>query len=209
MASILKLDTLQTPSGTGNITSPNTIVSPGAVVQIVYASFPTTQTFQTTTWTDCGGVATFIPKASGSKFKVDFFINTNASDDTDASGTSNANPYCYAKLMRNVAGGAYAIANDAYAYSFADAHHLDISPYRITSTDSSGIGMRFRTRGCYRTLIDSPSYTLGNAINYKVQVRCAATDASQWFRTCQPEGFGSDNAYGGTPMYIVITEIAQ
>ncbi len=209
MASILKLDTLQTPSGTGVITSPNTIVSSGAVIQTVYASFPTSQTFQTASWVDCGGTAIFTPKATNSKFKVDFFINTNASDDTDASGANNANPYCYAKLVRSVAGASFNNADDTNSFSLSDAHHLDISPYRITSTDGSAQGMRYRTRGCYRTLIDAPSYVLGNTITYKIQVRTSDTSIGRWFRTCQPEGFGSDNLYGGTPTYIVITEIAQ
>lgn len=44
MASILKLDTLQTPSGTGVITSPNTIVSPGQIVQVVTSKTTTNGT---------------------------------------------------------------------------------------------------------------------------------------------------------------------
>jgi hypothetical protein len=69
MASILKLDTLQTPSGTGVITSPNTIVSPGSVIQVQQFSYA-----GTTSWTSTSPVGILqgivTPKSTNSRFLV-------------------------------------------------------------------------------------------------------------------------------------------
>jgi len=71
MASILKLDTLQTPSGSGVITSPNTIVSPGNVIQVVTNSIkPGSTSTTSSTLSNTGLSATITPKLSTSKILV-------------------------------------------------------------------------------------------------------------------------------------------
>lgn len=82
MASILKLDTLQTPSGTGVITSQNTIVSPGNVIQVVTLQQGTPiattsqMNYSTTTPSYSQGAeicsVSFIPKVATSKILFTF-----------------------------------------------------------------------------------------------------------------------------------------
>jgi len=75
MASILKLDTLQTPSGTGVITSPNTIVSPGTVIQVLHASkgdtLAATGAVGNNYWVPVTGLSiTITPKSATSKIII-------------------------------------------------------------------------------------------------------------------------------------------
>lgn len=74
MASILKLDTLQTPSGTGVITSLNTIASPGSVIQVQSVTDGTSFTISTSAtaqfYYTLGTAVTIISKVANSKFLV-------------------------------------------------------------------------------------------------------------------------------------------
>jgi len=70
MASILKLDTLQTPSGIGVITSPNKVVYPGAILQTVNAVTNTQFSTASTTYVSSGFTATITPIYSTSKILV-------------------------------------------------------------------------------------------------------------------------------------------
>jgi hypothetical protein len=75
MASILKLDTLQTPSGTGIITSPNTIVSPGATVGVQHWVDYTNINTSSTTFIDLYTM-TYTKKIANSALFGFFDINT-------------------------------------------------------------------------------------------------------------------------------------
>jgi hypothetical protein len=94
--SVLKLDQIQSRTG-GNITSPNTIISPGNVIQVVKTQLGvqgTTSsaanvnssyalTFTTTTWTDTSLLSlTITPKASNSLMMLylSIFVNQDSSD---------------------------------------------------------------------------------------------------------------------------------
>lgn len=70
MASILKLDTLQTPSGTGVITSPNKIVYPGAILQTVNATTNTQYSTTSSSYVTSGFSVTITPLYSTSKLLV-------------------------------------------------------------------------------------------------------------------------------------------
>ena len=70
MASILKLDTVQTPSGTGVITSPNKFVYPGSILQIVNAVSNTQYSTTSTSYVTSGFSATITPMYSTSKILV-------------------------------------------------------------------------------------------------------------------------------------------
>ena len=87
MASILKLDTLQTPSGTGVITSSNTIVSPGNVLQVQNAFDTTQYTYNTgspsqTVFYDIPGlVITITPKSTTSRFYLSAHVSVSQAQD--------------------------------------------------------------------------------------------------------------------------------
>lgn len=74
MASILKLDTIQTQSGTGVITSPNKIVYPGALLQVVQAidSTSTQITTSSSTPVSSGLVLNITPTQTTSKIHLTF-----------------------------------------------------------------------------------------------------------------------------------------
>jgi hypothetical protein len=73
MASILKLDTLQTSSGTGVITSPNTIVSPGNVIQVITTTSTSTFTSSVSgAWVSTGLSVSYTPKLATSRILIQF-----------------------------------------------------------------------------------------------------------------------------------------
>lgn len=74
MAAILKLDTIQTSSGTGVITSPNKIVYPGALLQVVQAIDSTSTIISTSSSTPvtAGLTLNITPTQTTSKIHLTF-----------------------------------------------------------------------------------------------------------------------------------------
>ena len=134
------------------------------IVQVQKTFKGTRYTTSSTSWTDISGLNVSItPKFANSKIIITCTMG--------ACGTNrnNLDHGPALQCLRNIAGGGYGIGSGMVG-------------------DSDGSRTRFTMRGAgwaYNhdhmpggvgfTLIDDPSYSVGNALNYKVQVMCQSS----------------------------------
>ena len=137
-----------------------TNVSAGKVLQIVQeynSSFPRLQT-TSTTFTSSDFKVTITPTAANSKILVDFrFISNN-------NGLAHD---CYMTIRRSIAGGSFTddwIVNGSQSNT-NDNRYLTRN-YGSHSRNEISTSMQY---------LDSPSYTLGQAIEYKMYARSGSS----------------------------------
>ncbi len=147
MASTLKIDTVTTPDGTGNITFNRPINAAqggvGVVLQVLQTTKTDTATSTNTSYTDISGLSQAItPSATNSKVLV--IVNVNMSQATANSSIR------------------WQIVRDSTAIAIGDA---DGSRTRATSNCNNGVGDE--SNSMTMMWLDSPSST--SALTYKVQ----------------------------------------
>ena len=137
-----------------------TNVSAGKVLQVVQeydSSFPRAQT-NSTTFVATTFKVTITPTAANSKILVDFrYISNNNGQGYD----------CYMGIRRSIAGGTFTddwIVNGSQSNT-NDNRYLTRN-YGSNSRNEISTSMQF---------LDSPSYTLGNAIEYKMYARSGSS----------------------------------
>ena len=131
-----------------------TNVSAGKVLQVVQeynSSFPRLQT-NSTTFVASDFKVTITPTAANSKILVDFrYISNNNGQGQD----------CYMTIRRSINGGSFDEFTPAGSSLASGNKHLTRN-YGSHSRNEISTSMQF---------LDSPSYTLGNAIDYKIYAR--------------------------------------
>ena len=147
------------------------------------------------------------PKAAGSKFLFQGTYPVGTSDDEGSAG--NKNPYYYGIFQRSVAGGSYANCDNRGTSSQGGfSAHIELAPNRTgdNSTDYLS-GNRYRNEHKATQFFDTPSYTLGQTINYKLTVTHKGGETFVQFG--EPAGYGADDNYQMQPYGTTIWEIAQ
>ena len=148
----------------------------GKFLQVVEASYATAVTIQGAT-SATGLTATITPTKAGSKI----FVIANQSGQYRV----NSDPSCVINiyLQRNVAGGSY--SDIIYQMYLGGSFPTNRRSNRMTTL----------------TKLDSPSYTLGQAIGYQVQ---AGTYTSNYGLQYNAQQHGTDN-----PSYLQLVEISS
>tara|TARA_B100000902_G_C27160856_1_gene838663 strand:- start:67 stop:663 length:597 start_codon:yes stop_codon:yes gene_type:complete len=172
----------------------------GHIIQVKHAINAQIITVSASGWTDIL-TNTMTPLGTNSNFLIRANIATNASDDSDLSGS---NAYPLGKFVRSVASGSYSDADNLHSYNVTVPHHFDPAPYRPGSSGGEAGGMRYRTRHSSVLVEDNPTYTLGNTIAYKLQINL---NGQADIQIGCPEGYGGDVAYGGMPVQLTVYEI--
>lgn len=153
---------------------------------------------------------TITPNSPGSKFLIMINIPVNTSDDSDAAA-ANANPYRYGRILRSVAGGSYNVAdNMGVTQQGGQDSHIELSPNRVsagTGDDYASQGGRYRMEHKASQVTDTPSYTMGQSIEYKLTLY--HTGGTAFFQAGEPQGFASDDNYPCMPWGFTIMEIMQ
>ena len=146
------------------------------------------------------------PKAAGSTFLLQGTYPIGTSDD-EASG--NTNSYYYGIYQRSVAGGSYANCNNRGTSSQGGASaHIELAPNRTgDNTTDHWSGNRYRNEHKSTQFFDTPSYTLGQTINYKLTV--THKGGGTYLQFGEPPGYSSDDNYQLQPYGTTIWEIAQ
>jgi hypothetical protein len=126
----------------------------GKLLQVVSHQLPSTFTSTSTSHTDVTGYSKAItPTAASSKIKVTF------SFDADIDNTTN-----------NTSVGIFIVARQIASGSFSDIAGI------ILGANSVGQGNYYTSSAVI--YLDSPSYTLGNAITYKMHVQLLSSGAT-------------------------------
>mgnify|MGYP001421022026 CR=1 FL=1 len=147
-----------------------------------------------------------IPKAAGSKFLLQGTYPIGTSDD-EASG--NTNSYYYGIYQRSVAGNTHANCDNVGTSSQGGASaHIELAPNRTgDNTTDHWSGNRYRNEHKSTQFFDTPTYTLGNTINYKLTV--THKGGSTYLQFGEPPGYSTDDNYQMQPYGTTIWEIAQ
>jgi len=156
MASILKLDTLQTPSGTGVITSQNKIVYPGAVLQIAQNDYMTWTSSTSSSLIPTGLQCSITPILSTSKIVV--LINVNGMYNSSTSNTVLFSLYRNGSSIASLDGS---YSNNVVNYGGSCSYQYFDSPastttqtYALYFRSSSGVNM-----GINNYTVSNPSTT--------------------------------------------------
>ena len=204
-------DAIPRTGHTGTIDfSDATFVPPaGTVVQVKEALTTTVQTFNT------GGVAisgtnlSITPKQAGSKFKIEVHVPVNSSDDSDAQGSAS-NPYYGIKFQRDV-GQTGTFSDCDYLGTDTTGRnnvHMEASARRAGTGTAYSVGARYRMDHKYGAIVDEPTYTLGQTIDFRLYLISTTTE-SRFIQLGGPHGYGSDDNYFNFPYGMIVTEIAQ
>ena len=184
------------------------IVAPGQVLQCVSMHLTTriTMNHGSNTTADLHNVD-IIPKAAGSKFLLQGTYPVGTSDDEGTAGNKNA--YYFGTYQRSVAGGSYANCDNlGTSAQGGNSSHIELAPNRTgdNSTDYWS-GNRYRNEHKATQFFDTPSYTLGQTINYKLTV--THKGGQTYVQFGEPAGYGADDNYQLQPYGTTIWEIAQ
>lgn len=183
------------------------IIANGLSIQSVEALTSTIQEFADGDFQVISG--NIIPKGPASKFKIDIICPTNTSDDaTAANGPSN--PYLGFRIRRRI-NNAGSFVNADYIGTARTPSHLDASPQRAgaSSTNNFNGGARYRMTHKTNTIIDSPSYNLGDTITYQLLVHRRGDGFMGWVTMGAPKGLGNDRNYFNFSYGLIVTEISQ
>ena len=148
------------------------------------------------------------PKAAGSTFLLQGTYPVSTSDDE---GGGIVNAYYHGTYQRSVAGGSYANCDNRGGTSSQGGAsvHIELSPNR--TGDNSTIdylgGNRYRCEHKSTQFFDTPSYTLGQVINFKLTV--VHGGGSSYVQFGEPPGYSADDNYQLQPYGTTIWEIAQ
>ena len=149
------------------------------------------------------GYARITPRKAGSKILFTMFFPVSSSD---AEGGSNVNPYYWGYLKRSINGGSFSNADFLGQDNSQGGPntHIELSPMGINSGDNT-TRWRYRLLSKISTVLDSPSYTLGNYIDYYLEV----DPEGGVIQFGQPLGYNTDDNYGAQPYGFIMYEIAQ
>ena len=149
---------------------------------------------------------TVTPKAAGSKFLLQGIYPVATSDDE---GGGNMNAYYYGIYQRSVAGGSYANCDNTGTSSQGGfSAHIEFSPDRTgNNTVDYFSGRRYRTQTKATQFFDTPSYSLGQSITFKLTVTHKA--GSTYVQFGEPAGYGDDDNYQLQPYGTTIWEVGQ
>ena len=149
---------------------------------------------------------TVTPKAAGSKFLLQGIYPVATSDD-EASG--NVNAYYYGIFQRSVAGGSYANCDNTGTSSQGGfSAHIELSPDRTGNNTVDYLsGRRYRMATKATQFFDTPSYSLGQSIVYKLTV--THKSGSSYVQFEEPAGHGTDDNYQLQPYGTTIWEVGQ
>tara|TARA_Y100001954_G_C15540470_1_gene468740 strand:- start:59 stop:721 length:663 start_codon:yes stop_codon:yes gene_type:complete len=201
-------NTISVASGHKISGAAGSIVAPGQIVQCVSMHLTTriTMNHGSNTTADLHNVD-IIPKAAGSKFLLQGTYPVGTSDDEGSAGLKN--PYYYGIFQRSVAGGSYANCNNTGTSSQGGASvHIELSPNRTGDNTVDYLqGNRYRNEHKATQFFDTPSYTLGQTINYKLTVTHKGGETFVQFG--EPAGYSTDDNYQLQPYGTTIWEIAQ
>ena len=149
------------------------------------------------------GYARITPRKAGSKILFTMFFPVSSSD---AEGGSNVNPYYWGYLKRSINGGSFSNADFLGQDNSQGGPntHIELSPMGISTSDNT-TRWRYRTLFKGSTVLDSPSYTLGNYIDYYLEV----DHIGGVIQFGQPLGYNTDDGYAAQPYGFIMYEIAQ
>ena len=143
---------------TGNATVLTTDTNVGKVLQVIQSPAVTTRTaINSTTYIDSGHSVTITPTAANSKILVTFTGQVN---------TNGVNQRAFIDLYRSINGGTFGGLAPCGVNGGGTGASNGAGFFGSIRADSS----RMQTP-THRQFLDSPSYTLGNAIVYKLYGR--------------------------------------
>lgn len=179
----------------------------GGILQCVamHLTTRTTMNHGSNTTVDFHNV-TITPKAAGSKFLLQGIYPVNTSDDE---GGGIVNAYYYGIYQRSVAGGSYANCDNTGTSSQGGfSAHIELSPPRTgDNTTDYWSGNRYRMATKATQFFDTPSYSLGQSIVYKLTV--THKGGGSYMQFGEPAGHGTDDNYQLQPYGTTIWEIGQ
>ena len=194
-------------SNTINVASGHVLKQPGMILQCVsmHLNTRTTMNHGSNSTVDFHNIDV-TPKAAGSTFLLQGTYPISTSDD-EAGG--NTNSYYYGTYQRSVAGGSYANCDNRGTSSQGGASaHIELAPNRTgNNTVDYFSGNRYRCEHKSTQFFDTPTYTLGNTINYKLTV--THKGGGTYVQFGEPPGHGTDDNYQLQPYGTTIWEIAQ
>lgn len=149
---------------------------------------------------------TITPQKAGSTFLISGNFPINTSDDSDAHG-ANVNAYYYGYFQRKVGAGSYADADNLGATSQGGSNcHIELSPNRTgNGSDDYHVGERYRMEHKQTQFLDTPTYTLGDVLTYRMRIGILT---GNFIQIGEPHGSGTDDNYPCQPWGFIITEIA-
>nr|BAR31033.1 endo-N-actetylneuraminidase [uncultured Mediterranean phage uvMED] len=163
------------------------VTGAGKIIQIVNTTTQTEAETSGTTFLDTNLTASITPTAASSKILIT--ISQQLSINTSDSGSGGG-----LNILRKIANGSFSII-EASPSNFTGPFSYFISQGGATTTN-----YHFRHN---MTHVDSPTYTLGNAITYKTQMRLYAVGTSAVLRA------QNDAANNDAPTsHIVLMEVA-
>jgi len=178
------------------------LVQEGAIIQTVEGYNDVPQVF-TGTADVAGCNVTITPKSHGARFKIRYFMPTHANSQIQG---SNQNPYWGMRIYRRVNGGTWVLADMLGTDTSGNRlTHAEVSPYRnADGVNDHRQGVRYRSKNCTGTIIDKPDYTVGDTVEWKLQIHNgndavyigpAHHNSNSYFS--QPYGMTIDEISGG------------
>ena len=151
------------------------------------------------------GYARITPHKASSKIFIQIICACGGTDDEGGGGY---NPYYHGFMKRSINGGSFSNADFLGQDNSQGGvnSHIELSPMGVNSGDNT-TRWRYRTLHRASMVIDSPSYTLGQYIDYYLE--CTFKGGSQYIQLGQPPGSGTDDAYAAQPWGFLMYEIAQ
>lgn len=151
------------------------------------------------------GYARITPHKAGSKIFIQIICPCGGTDDEGGAGY---NPYHYGLMKRSVNGGSFSNADFLGQDNNQGGHnsHIELSPMGVSSSDNT-TRWRYRTLLRASMLIDSPSYILGQYIDYYLE--CHHHGGTNYIQFGQSPGYITDDAYSAQPWGFLMYEIAQ
>ncbi len=162
----------------------------GKILQVVNATTTSEASTTSTTYIDTNLTGSITPTAASSKILIT--ISQHLSVNTTSSGNGGG-----LKILRKIASGSFSTIEDSPGNSTGPFS------YFISQGGAQTTNYHFRHN---MTHLDSPSYTLGNAITYKTQMRlyvASSTAAGMGLRAQS----GAANVVAPTS-HIVLMEVA-
>ena len=174
----------------------------GAIIQTTEGYNDDPQVF-TGTADIVGTNVSMTPLSHGSRFKIRVFVPVHANSQIQG---SNQNPYWGMRIYRRVNGGSWQLADMLGTDTSGNRlTHAEVSPYRnADAVNEFRQGVRYRSKNCTGTIIDKPDYTVGDTIEWKMQIHDgnnavyvgpAHHNSTEYFS--QPYGMTIDEISGG------------
>ena len=130
MASIIKVDTIQTAAGGTPTAADLGITGTGKVLQVVQGEYSTQVAFNTQTFTDCGPTATITPTSATSKIlvmtsqSVDVYVNASTQRAVDMQilrDSTSIYRHNRAYIVRGATDGSYLEGHTMICFQYLDS----------------------------------------------------------------------------------------